>query len=145
MNRIKYEQYHGAAGYDAVARKKIKELEEKVGTGGSGGGAVVFKATYDAGEALDISCSHSLDEAYDLIYNCKAPVIVRIRDTNYDTYCVSNNVRTLCAQIELNGVIGTKIHVRFGWITPHGTGYAAYDDSYFDWETGSELMVTWGD
>lgn len=38
MNRIKYENYLGAAGYDAVARRKIKELEEKVGTGGGSGG-----------------------------------------------------------------------------------------------------------
>ena len=31
MNRIKYENYLGAAGYDAVARRKIKELEKKIG------------------------------------------------------------------------------------------------------------------
>lgn len=31
MNRIKYENYLGAAGYDAVARRKIKELEKKLG------------------------------------------------------------------------------------------------------------------
>ena len=30
--------FHGAAGYDAVARKKIKELEGKVGGGSAGGG-----------------------------------------------------------------------------------------------------------
>lgn len=50
MNRIKYEQYHGAAGYDAVARKKIKELEEKVGSGGSGGGIKnVIYSLFDTG------------------------------------------------------------------------------------------------
>lgn len=48
MNRIKNEPYHGAAGYDAVARRKIKELEEKVGTGGgSGGGNMVEYVLFD--------------------------------------------------------------------------------------------------
>lgn len=42
MNRIKYENYLGAAGYDAVARRKIKELEEKGVGGGAGGGGGMF-------------------------------------------------------------------------------------------------------
>lgn len=46
MNRIKYENYLGAAGYDAVARKKIKELEGKVGGSGSNDFVVNVEINY---------------------------------------------------------------------------------------------------
>lgn len=53
MNRIKYEQYHGAAGYDAVARRKIKELEGKVGGGSSDSGRKTIWLSYNPNEPTD--------------------------------------------------------------------------------------------
>lgn len=38
MSRVAYERVFGQSGYDAVARNKIKKLEEKIGSGSSGGG-----------------------------------------------------------------------------------------------------------
>lgn len=58
MNRIKYENYLGAAGYDAVARKKIKELEDKVGGGSGGGGAVIVFDATDSGA----TCRQTFEE-----------------------------------------------------------------------------------
>ena len=58
MNRIKYEQYHGAAGYDAVARRKIKELEEKVG-GGSGGTSGLSVGFYVVGPNTGCSATYA--------------------------------------------------------------------------------------
>lgn len=37
MSRVAYERVFGQSGYDAVARNKIKKLEEKMGGGSSGG------------------------------------------------------------------------------------------------------------
>ena len=74
MNRIKYENYLGAAGYDAVARKKIKELEEKVG-GGSGGGMFVVNATPTG------STTATLDKTYQEIqtaYDSDAWVVIKV-------------------------------------------------------------------
>ena len=60
MNRIKYEQYHGAAGYDAVARRKIKELEKKVG----GGGIAVVKIS---AALVDGQMAMTADKTFDAI------------------------------------------------------------------------------
>lgn len=49
MSRVAYERVFGQSGYDAVARNKIKKLEEKMG-GGSGGGipmAIIKLDGYD--------------------------------------------------------------------------------------------------
>ena len=47
MERNRYESKYSAMGYDAVARKKIKELEKAVGGGGGGGRKNVIHSVYD--------------------------------------------------------------------------------------------------
>lgn len=64
MNRIKYENYLGAAGYDAVARKKIKELEEK-GVGGGGGMFVVTVTPTGSTTATLDKTYQEIQTAYD--------------------------------------------------------------------------------
>ena len=56
MNRIKYENYLGAAGYDAVARRKIKELEKKIGP------QMVEKVLFDQSvELIELDGIYTLD------------------------------------------------------------------------------------
>ena len=74
MNRIKYEQYHGAAGYDAVARKKIKELEEKVGTGG-GSGRGIFEVGLEWDDSGKPYSNKTLDEIITAFENGMTPVL----------------------------------------------------------------------
>lgn len=54
--------YYGAAGYDAVARKKIKELEDRVGSGGGGGGGAdggYYKPSVNSSGVLSWTASKS--------------------------------------------------------------------------------------
>ena len=61
-----YERRLGNPGYDAVARKKIKELEKAVG-GGSGGSGdmVVFTVTGDE----EYGCQQSFEDAMNILEN----------------------------------------------------------------------------
>lgn len=64
MNRIKNEPYHGAAGYDAIARRKIKELEDKVGGGSGGGGGDIIVIT--ANDDGSMTCNMTFEEVVTL-------------------------------------------------------------------------------
>lgn len=86
MNRIKYENYLGAAGYDAVARRKIKELEEKVGGGSGGETKVIFTITgFNESDEPIFTCNMGYDEAVEAVRNC-APVFVVLDNPYGENY-----------------------------------------------------------
>lgn len=126
-----YERRLGNPGYDAVARKKIKQLEKM-----AGGGAVVFDVEHEYGDRPEVNCSHSLEEAYDQICNMNASVIVRLHDVGYGAYCIVNGTKTLCEKYEEDGKTVTSIYVEFDWITPNSDGgINEHADAYIDYRS----------
>lgn len=86
-----YERRLGNPGYDAVARKKIKELEKAVGGGSGGGGIFVIKAFVDfdesAGEFKALMVDKSIDE---IAAACEAGKIVVMEYNGREILYTSN-------------------------------------------------------
>jgi hypothetical protein len=123
MNRIKYENYLGAAGYDAVARRKIKELEKKLGP------QMVEKVVFD---------SANVDLDFDQM-------------NGYSVATVSNENIKIKSGKTYNVYLNGEVYTRTAFEAPLGGSNATFVflgnaglDSFYEGDTGEPFVVAIG-
>ena len=122
MSRVAYERVFGQSGYDAVARNKIKKLEEKM-DGGSGGSGGVFYIRLTLDPDVGFVADKTPEEIFAAYENGMLPVVVGEEFEGLIFHLVStptSRTHLVFNAIRATGVYG-EIDVYTLHIKPDGT------------------------